>query len=121
SRSSTFRSFRGKLEFSIQKASRLIALGPCFRGVEQIELAAQDFQRCLMDAFVAGHDDATPALCRAIFPRRNDATRAGNDRDERYNVVWLDLSLDDQIDQARRQHAIGIAIAAVARELHLVL
>src|SRR5262245_55771382 len=74
-----------------------------------------------MDAFVAGHDDATPALCRAIFPRRNDATRAGNDRDERYNVVWLDLSLHDQIDYDRRQHATGIAIAAIARQLHHVL
>jgi hypothetical protein len=40
---------------------------------------------------------------------------------DRDDVVGLDFGLDDEIDQARRQHAIGVAIAAVARELHPLL
>ena len=37
------------------------------------------------------------------------------------DVVRLELGLDDEVDLAGRQHAIGVAIAAVARELHLLL
>ena len=42
-----------------------------------------------------------------------------DDRDQRHDVVRLQPALDDEIDVARREHAVRIAVAAVARELHL--
>src|SRR6478672_6609192 len=80
--------------------------------------AAEDFQRRLMHAPVACDDDATATLCRAVVPCRDNPTGAGDDRDDRDDIVGLDFGLDDEINQARRQHAIGVAIAAVARQLH---
>ena len=49
------------------------------------------------------------------------AAGAGDDRHQREHVVGLELGLDDEIDVAGRQHAIGIAVAAVAREPHRFL
>src|SRR6266508_77090 len=46
---------------------------------------------------------------------------AGNDRHEREHVVRLELRFDHQIDMARREHAIGVAVAAVARQPHHLL
>ena len=62
-----------------------------------------------------------PALGATALPGRDDAAGAGDDRDQRQHVVGLELGLDDQIDMAGRQHAIGVAVAAVAREPHRVL
>ena len=73
-----------------------------------------------MHALVAGDDDAAALLRRAVLPGGDDAAGAGDDRDHRHDVVGLDLGLDHQIDQPGRQHAIGVAVAAVARELDLV-
>ena len=39
---------------------------------------------------------------------------------ERDDVVRLEVGLDDEIDEARRERAIGVAVAAVAREPRLV-
>ena len=44
-----------------------------------------------------------------------------DDRNQRQHVIGLELGLDHEIDVARRQHAIGVAVAAVAREPHRVL
>ena len=42
------------------------------------------------------------------------AAGAFDDRDQRDDVVGLQPGLDDQVDMARGDHAIGVAIAAVA-------
>ena len=70
-----------------------------------------------MHALVARRNDAAAALRGRAFPRRDDAAGAGDDRDQRHNVVRLDLGFDDEVDVARRQHAIGVTVAAVARQL----
>ena len=61
-----------------------------------------------------------PALASAV-PGGDDAAGAGDDRDQRQDVVGLELGLDHQIDVARRQHAIGVAVAAIARQPHRLL
>ena len=71
-----------------------------------------------MDALVTGNDDASASLRRAVLPRRHYAACAGDDWYDCNNVIRLDFSFDDQIDQPRCQHAVGVAITAVARELH---
>ena len=38
-----------------------------------------------------------------------------------HDVVGLELGLDDEVDMPGREHAIGVAIAAVAREPHRAL
>src|SRR5665213_4480891 len=83
--------------------------------------AFEHLQRYFMHALVARHHDAAAGLRRTILPRRDDTAGADNDRDQRHDVVRLDLGLDDEVDLARRQHAIGIAIAAVTREFDRVL
>ena len=74
-----------------------------------------------MHAPVAGGDDAAAGARRAAVPRRDDAAGAGDDRNERQDVVRLELGLDHQIDVAGSQHAVGVAIAAVARQPHHLL
>ena len=36
--------------------------------------------------------------------------------DERDNVVGLEIGLDHKVDEARRERAIGVTVAAIARE-----
>ncbi len=74
-----------------------------------------------MDAAVAGGDDAAARLGGTAGPGGHDAPGAGDDRDQRRNVMGLELGLDDEIDMAGGEHAIGVAVAAIARQKHLVL
>jgi hypothetical protein len=48
---------------------------------------SQKFQRGGVHAFVAGDDNAAAGLRRAVLPRRHDAAGAGDDRNERDNVM----------------------------------
>src|SRR5262245_36831293 len=78
--------------------------------------AVQHLQRRLMPPRVAGTDDPSAAFRGAAVPTGDAAAGAENDRDERDDVVGFQLGLDDEIDMAGREHAIGVAVAAVARE-----
>src|SRR5438132_1389751 len=71
-----------------------------------------------MHALVARRDDASARVRGAAFPGGDDASSADDDRHEGKHVVRLELRLDYQIDVARRQHAIGVAIPSIAREPH---
>jgi hypothetical protein len=53
---------------------------------------------------------------RAALPGGDDAAGAADDWQERQHVIGLELGLDHEVDVARRQHAIGVAVAAVARQ-----
>ena len=70
---------------------------------------------------VARCDDAPAGHGRTAVPGGEHAARAGDDRDQRNDVVRLELGLDDEIDVSGRQHAIGVAIAAIARQPHALL
>jgi lysophospholipase len=57
-----------------------------------------------------------PFAAGAPVPGRHDAAGSLDDRDQRHDVVGLEAGLDHEIDMAGGQHAIGVAIAAVARQ-----
>ena len=69
-----------------------------------------------MDPLVAGCHDAAAGIGRFSLPARDHSTRTLNDGHEREHIIGLELGLDDEVDVAGRQHAVGVAIAAVARE-----
>ena len=76
--------------------------------------AAQDGQRLLVHARIAGGHDA-PAVRRGFaLPGRDAPARAFDDRNQRHHVVGFQAGLDDQVDEARGEQAIGVAIPAVA-------
>jgi hypothetical protein len=72
--------------------------------------------RLLVHALVAGGDDAAAVRGRAAVPVGDDAARAFDDGDQRHHVVALESGLDHQVDMPGRDHAIGVAVAAIARE-----
>ncbi len=79
-------------------------------------LTEKQTARFLVNALVPGGQDA-PAFGRVVpIPGRDDAAGALDDRRQRDNVMRLEIGLDHEINEARRQRAIGIAIAAVARK-----
>jgi lysophospholipase len=71
-------------------------------------------QRRRVHALVSGRDDASAGMRRAALPGGDDPAGTGDDWHQRKHVVGLELRFDDEIDVARRQHAIGVAVAAVA-------
>ena len=81
----------------------------------------QQFHRLRMNAAVAGGNDASAVVRAAVFPCGHDAAGAFDDGNERQHVVRLELGLDDEIDVSGREHAIGVAIAAIARQPHRLL
>src|SRR3954471_6453263 len=81
-------------------------------------LAVEQFQGCLVHAGVARRNDTAAVLRGLAFPGGDDAAGAGDDRYQRGDVVGFQFSLDDEIEVAGREHAIGVAVAAVAREPH---
>src|SRR5579884_3010781 len=103
---------------SVVGMPRSVGCGPAFALASAL---VQDAQRRLMDAPVAGHHDAATGLRGPVFPRADDAARAGDDGDHGNDIVGLYLGFDNEVDQPRRQHAVGVAVPAVARELHPAL
>src|SRR5271170_7941896 len=69
----------------------------------------------LVDSAVAGGDDASALFPRIAGPGGDDAPGAGDDRNQGRDVMGLELGLDDEIDEAGGEHAIGVAVAAVTR------
>src|SRR5690606_17580007 len=78
----------------------------------------QQFQ-CLGMQFRGCRSDDIPSPFRAsALPSSYDAACLLNDRDQRYYVVRLQPAFDHQVHITCRQHAIGIAVGAVARQAH---
>ena len=63
---------------------------------------------------VAGRDDVAAVERRSPLPVRHDAAGAFEDRDQRHDVVRLQLALDDEIDEPGREHRVVVAVAAEA-------
>ena len=70
--------------------------------------------RLRVHARVAGGDDAAALGRRLAVPGRDAPAGALDDRHQRDDVVGLEAGLDDEVDEARRQQAIAVAVAAVA-------
>src|SRR5262247_4864196 len=94
---------------------------PCITNFGSGALALQQRHGGGVHAPVARDHDTPAALGAAAVPRRDDAAGAGDDRNERNDVVRLELGLDHEIDVAGREHAIGVAVAAIAGEPHHAL
>ena len=94
------------------------AIGDTVRAINETRNAGasslERLQRRRVHALVAGRDDASAGMRRAALPGGHDPAGAGDDRHQRKHVVGFELRFDDEIDVARRQHAIGVAVAAVA-------
>src|SRR5215510_9203763 len=87
---------------------------PCMTNSGSGALALQQRHGGGVHALVARDHDTPAALGAAAVPCRDDAAGASDDRYERNDVVGFQLGLDHEIDVAGREHAIGVAIAAVA-------
>src|SRR5579863_2862385 len=85
-------------------------------GLIWLASAIEQFEGSLMDARIAGCDDPAAALRRLALPGRHDSARACNDRDQRGDVIRLELGLDDEVEMTGRKHAVGITVAAIARQ-----
>ena len=94
-------------------ASTLAAPGVAFEKGLPLE---QQTAGLIVDGPVAGGDD--PAAVGGVLPvpGRHHAARPFDDRDERDNVMGLEIGLDHEVNEARRERAIGVTVAAVARE-----
>src|SRR5215216_1830148 len=86
-----------------------------------VSLVVQELQRGLVHAGVAGGDDAAAAMGGLALPVGDDAAGAGDDRDQCGDVVRLEFGLDHEVEMAGRQHAVGIAVTAIARQLYRTL
>src|SRR5207248_7763090 len=81
-------------------------------------LAIEQLQRGFVHPRIAGGDDAAAALRGLAFPGRNDSAGAGDDRDQGGDIVGFELGLDHEIEMAGGEHAVGIAVAAIAGQPH---
>lgn len=73
-------------------------------------------QDLVVDAPVAGGDDTTAVDGAAAGPVGDDAAGALDHRDQGDDVVGLQPRLDDHVDEARGDHAVGVAVDPVARQ-----
>src|SRR3954447_16379498 len=85
------------------------------------ELGREQLHCRFMHARIAGCDNAAAALSGLAVPSGDDAAGAGDDRNQSRNVVGFQFGLDDEIEMAGSEHAVGIAIAAIARQPHALL
>src|SRR5260221_7906923 len=79
----------------------------------------QESERRRVQRRVAGGDDAAVRgeAEGLALPIGEDSAGAFDDRHHGAIVVWFQAGFDDQIDEAAGDQAIGVAIAAVARQL----
>src|SRR4051794_4578586 len=82
----------------------MASIGAAFNG----RLAVEQLHRRLMHAGVTGGDDAAAALGGLAVPGGDDAAGAGDDRDQRRDVIGLQFGLDHEVEMTCRQHAVGI-------------
>src|ERR1700730_19391301 len=73
-----------------------------------------------MNFAVPGGNDAATEVGGGTLPSSDDAASSGDNRDKSQNIVRLELGLDHKIDVTCRKTAIGVTIAAIAREPHVL-
>src|SRR5271165_6452393 len=81
----------------------------------------QQTTRLVIDGPVAGGDDAASVGGVLVVPGRNYAPSPLDDRRQGHDVVRFEIGFDDEVDEAGRERAIGVAVAAVSGEANLVL
>ena len=80
------------------------------------ELAVQELDRRFMHARIARSDNAAAALSGLALPSGDDTASTGDNRNQRCDVVGFQFSFHHEIDMAGGEHAVGIAVAAIARQ-----
>ena len=73
-------------------------------------------QHLVVEPPIAGSDDAAAVDGTAAVPGSDDAAGALDHRDQGDDVVGLEPGLDDHVDEAGRDHAVGVAVDPVARQ-----
>ncbi len=78
--------------------------------------AGEEGEHRLVEAPVAGGDDAPAVDGAAAVPGGDDAAGALDHRDQGDDVVGLQPGLDHHVDEAGGDHAVGVAVDPVARQ-----
>ena len=76
----------------------------------------EQIQHDPVEGGIAAGDDAPAVGGAAAVPGSEDAAGPLDDRDQGGDVVGLQPGLDDDVDEAGRDHAVGVAIDPVARQ-----
>ncbi len=76
----------------------------------------EEGEHLVVQPAVAGGDDAAAVDGAAAVPGGDDAAGALDHRDQGDDVVGLEPGLDDHVDEAGRDHAVGVAVDPVARQ-----
>ncbi len=76
----------------------------------------ETLQDDVVEPRIAGGDDAAAVGGAAAGPGGDDAAGALDHRDQGDDVVGLEPALDHDVDEARGDHAVGVAVDPVARQ-----
>ncbi len=77
---------------------------------------SETLQDDVVEPGIAGGDDAAAVGGAAAGPGGDDAAGALDHRDQGDDVVGLEPALDHDVDEAARDHAVGVAVDPVARQ-----
>lgn len=83
---------------------------------EASAVVGETLQHDLVQAGIAGSDDAAAVDGAAAVPGGDDAAGALDHRDQGHDVVGLQPGLDHHVDEAGGDHAVGVAVDPVARQ-----
>src|SRR6476659_136577 len=78
----------------------------------------ENLHRLLVQARIAGGEDAAASARVAALPGRDHAASALDDRAQRHDVEILEPRLDHEVDLAESEQAVIVAVAAEAPEAH---
>jgi lysophospholipase len=79
-------------------------------------LVGEEGEHLVVQPAVAGGDDAAAVDGAAAVPGGDDTAGTLDHRDQGDDVVGLQPGLDDHVDEAGRDHAVGVAVDPVARQ-----
>jgi lysophospholipase len=79
-------------------------------------LVGEEPQNPVVEPAIAGGDDAAAVDRAAAVPGGDDTAGPLDHRDQRDDVVGLQPGLDHHVDEAARDHAVGVAVDPVARQ-----
>ena len=85
---------------------------------EVLVLGGEQLHRLLVQARIAGGEDAAAPARVAALPGRDHASGALDDRDQRQDVEILEPSLDHEVDLAKSEQAVIVAVAAEAPQAY---
>src|SRR5262245_13053661 len=83
-----------------------------------LSLSRENLDRLLVQARIAGGEDAPASARVAALPGRDHAAGALDDRDQRHDVEILEPRFDHEIDLAESEQTVIVAVAAEAPEAH---